>query len=98
MEVAAVRRKTHNANDEPTPADARRRKPADVDWESPRWRSGDERQAETERGRRLRNSRAPDQPGAIDTRSIDSAAAGRVVDQPVPSSDGDIAGDRGRPD
>ena len=95
-----VTRKVPDPDDRRPSADPRRRTPTDVDWESPRWRSGDEEQAETERGRRLRNVRAPDQPGAIDTRSIDSGANNKPddEDQPHPSSDGDGADDRGRPD
>jgi hypothetical protein len=96
LEIAVVTRKIHDPDDERPAADARRRSPTDVDWESPRWRSGDDGQGETERGRRLRNVRAPDQPGAIDTRSIESSEDrppddGDRVD---PVSDTGVAGER----
>jgi hypothetical protein len=37
-----------------------------TNWESPRWREGDEGQRDTERRRRFRSSAAPSQRGAID--------------------------------
>lgn len=44
----------------------------DVDWESPRWREGDDVQGDVEQSRRLKGDRAPAQRGAIDDRqSID---------------------------
>ena len=70
-----ARRRTDRDDASPPSPDPGGRTPADVDWESPRWREADAEQGDDERGRRLRGAGAPKQPGAIDdARSIDPAA------------------------
>lgn len=75
------------------PADDRGLPPTtDIDWQSPRWRQGDEIQRDVERGRRFRGDAAPNQRGAVDAgRSVggDEATAG--------PSDGPADGPSGGP-
>src|SRR5687768_502865 len=66
-----------NAGDGSPDRDTSEPAPPDIDWETPRWRKGDEVQGDVERTRRLRGDRAPAQPGAVDNaRSIDPDPAG----------------------
>lgn len=52
-------------------------KPAEVDWDSPRWREGDDVQGDVERDRRLHGDRAPSQHGAVDeSGSLDPESKG----------------------
>jgi Uncharacterized protein conserved in bacteria (DUF2188) len=57
----------------------------DGDWESPRWREGDDAQGDVERNRRLRDDRAPAQLGAIDeSKSIDPERSDASQEGPMP--------------
>jgi hypothetical protein len=64
----------------------------EFDWESPRWREGDEVQGDVERVRRFRGDRAPRQRGAIDGVSVASPETSASNAPPASSDEGNASG------